>query len=201
MDSFKTGAGALTVANTVVELTTVIYLAKKFSETSNTFNQLAVEQKVLHDNINQIFNKLAEEGKSHFGISISEHQKKLEKLDSIQKQTYGAVNELIHFKADMEERLDRIEQCMEMIIQALSDKDIHVSQPKPKPISWFAKSISQGRGNTNNSEKGEKGVSFGKNTTKNISSEDEIEDEEDDIDEDTRALIAFRRAKKNKNKY
>jgi chromosome segregation ATPase len=197
MDSFKTGTGILSICNTVIEVSTIAFIIKKFSEYNNEISKTSNELNKVNNDIQTIAKKIADIDlkTNHVGNSLNEIGKQLTKFNSMQKDVVASINELHRFKAQSEERLDGIEQYLDIIITALEEKQISIPRPKAKPQSRFNKQIQN--------EIESRNVSFGKNSTRRFHNEDEEETEDNDNDEDADAiktLKEFRASKNKKNK-
>lgn len=194
MESFKSGAGALTIANTVIELGLLGYVVKESSKVSAEINRLSNEMKFISDNMNAVAKRVADNDlkTNHFGSSIAEINKLLNKFSNTQKEIIPSVNELHRFKASTEERLEQIEQYLDIIIRTLEEKEFNIPKPKSKPVSRFSK-VEQ-----NDSRKN---VSFGKNSLKHFKDEeDENQENIDDNDEDADAMKALKDFRNNRGR-
>jgi septal ring factor EnvC (AmiA/AmiB activator) len=206
MESFKSGVGALTIANTVVGISTSIYFIKKLNDLNNQIAETSNGITLINNNIQAIAKKVAETDQktNYLGEGFKELTKNFTKINALKTQLVQGINELHRYKSDSEQRIEILEQYLDIIITALEEKDIRIARPKPKPVSRFGKPHQ----NVQNGEN-ERKVSFGNNSKRIIkTTNEEIEDdiceneegqqeEDEDEDEDAmKALKAFRNSKK-----
>ena len=176
MDSFKTGAGILSVVNLVIEVSFGIYVI-------NVLNTLKGNDSNIKTDIGAIGQKIFDiESKTvQLMNAMNEITKAMRDYKNTRNELIASVNELHQSKAVMEQRLDLVEENLDLIIQALAEKEIKVDMPKPKPVSRFARK---------HILVDEHKVTFGNP----ISTKKDIEDE--DEDEDAKALKKYRQGKK-----
>ena len=103
MDSFKNAAGALTVVNTVIELTTLIWIIKKFNGISGEIDGK------LQDFGGQFGKKIVEHDKniSQIAIAIKDITVALKEFTKTRTELIKAMNELHQSKAENDTRIDR----------------------------------------------------------------------------------------------
>lgn len=180
MDSFKTGAGILSVVNLVIEVSLAIYVV-------NSLNGLKNENLGVKNEFGMIGKKILEVESKTVQIAnvINDITKAIRDFKNTRNELIAGVNELHQFKAVTEERLDVIEQTMDLIISTLEEKSITIPIIKPKPKSRFGRQH-QIIDNT------EHKVGF-KNP---MASHKTIDDDDDNIDEDAEALKAYRKNKR-----
>jgi uncharacterized protein YoxC len=181
MDSFKSGAGILSVVNLVVEISLAIYVV-------NTVNSLKAGDANTKNELGMIGKKIMEvEGRTvQLANALNELTKTLRAFKTTRDQLIAGVNELHQFKSATDIRLDLIEQNLDLIITALEEKSISVPVPKPKPQSRFARQHML-------VDPSEQKVSF----RNPISKAKTIEDPEDEEDEDSEAALKeYRKSKR-----
>jgi septation ring formation regulator EzrA len=195
MENLKTSSGALSIFNTVLEISTIAYIIKKFSEYNSEISKTSTQLGQVINDIQIIAKKIAENDlkNNHVGTSLNEIGKQLTKFNGMQKDVVASINELHRFKASSEERLDGIEQYLDTIINALEEKQISIPRPKTKPQSRFSKQVQN--------EIESKNVSFGKSSTRRYKRDEEDEEEEEDEDDgDADALKTLKEFRASKNK-
>lgn len=198
MDSLKTSLAGIVGVNTLIEIGIIVYFSKQLSGVSYEFGKI-------NNDLKAIANKLVEvDSKSnHLGGAINEFNKSITNFNKIKGEMVGSINELYHFKTSIEQRVEQVEQYLDIIIAALEEKDIKINIPKPKPVSRF------GRVHLNVEDN--KKVTFGNSSTRKIKNTDDEEEnegsnnddeevEEIDEEEDLKALKEFQEFKKKKLK-
>lgn len=132
--SFTTGAGILSIFNLVVEISLGIYVI-------NNINVLKANDLNTRTQIGEIGKRMYEiESKNNQLMNtLSEISKVIQSFKQAKNELVIGINELHQFKAFTDERLDLIEQHIDLIITAVESKDIKVDVPKPKPASRFSR--------------------------------------------------------------
>lgn len=175
--SFVSGAGVLSIVNLVLEISLGVYVI-------NNINLLKASDANTKMQLGEMGKKIFEiEGKNNSVVNnIGEITKVIHAFKQAKNELVIGINELHQFKAMTEERLDLIEQHIDLIIQAVESKDIKVDLPKPKPASRFAR---------RHMVVDEQKVSFKKPIAQHKTYDDEVEDDDEAV------LSAYRKGRKN----
>lgn len=175
--SFVSGAGILSIINLVLEISLGVYVI-------NNINLIKASDANTKIQLGEMGKKIFEiEGKNNQVVSsIGEISKVIHSFKQAKNELVVGINELHQFKALTEERLDMIEQNIDLIIQAVEAKDIKVELPKPKPQSRFARK---------HMVVDEQKVSFKKPIAQHKTYDDEV-----DEDDEEAVLNAYRRGRK-----
>jgi len=188
MNSFKSGAGILSIANTVIEISLFVYLLKRVNSVSNELDDKFKDIETVAKKIVEVDGKT-----SQLGNGMQEVVKALKDFNILKNQLVGAINELHKDKAETDARLEQVESHMDLIIQALEKNNIQVDMPKPKPASRFGRQHVV-------MDSSEKKVSFKKPVGNKKIFEEPAEEgaDENQEEEDTEALQAIKDFRKSR---
>ena len=200
MDSFKTGAGVLSICNFLIEISLFAYISKATSNVGNISNDLDMKLREIGRGMGNKINEM-ENNSAKLANAINEITDTMKQFNKLKKTLMVAINELHASRAEMDARIDQIENYMDIIIQTLEKDGKSVEVPKPKPVSRFGrvhmnvsdksvsfskspreKSDKSERSDSNKSKKSDKSK---KSKKSKKSDSEESESEESDVNSDS----------------